>query len=106
MNLDSMIENIEVRDTGKCSNCNKETCYYDITTNQYVCSKGCYDILNELNTNKLEIAMDGISDAIDKSFTRRVSFGKDVRNGLKFLGESMMLLPKEIISHFRDKDNK
>lgn len=106
MNLDSKIESVEVKNVGKCSNCNKETCYYDTATNQYVCSEECYSVLNELYTNKLNIAMDNISNAIDKSFESRVAFGEDVRRGIKFLGECMILLPKEVISCFKNKGNK
>ena len=90
MDLDSKIVSVEVKTIGKCSNCNKETCYYDTVNNQYVCSEVCYIVLN----------------TIYKSFERRVGFGKDVRNAMKFLGECMLLLPKEVIAYLKDKGNK
>lgn len=95
MNLDLKISSIEVMDLGKCSNCNNETCYYDTSTNQYVCSEECYNVLN----SKLNIAM-------NKIFERRIESIQMRKGAMKFLVECMCLMPKEAIAYLKDRRNR
>lgn len=95
----------EIKETGKCANCGNETCYYDNSSNKYICSEECYVKLRKTNINRLEKVMDSISDSIDENFNRRVEFGKEIRSGIKFLFNCMMLLPREVKSYFKDKKN-
>ncbi|MEG0794752.1 MAG: hypothetical protein RSG95_03040 [Bacilli bacterium] len=57
--------------------------------------------------NKMEKTMDDISNFIYKSYERRKSHEKLMREGMKFLGECILLPIKEVKESLsEDKDKK
>ncbi len=50
-----------------------------------------------------EAKLDNIFKLINKSFKRRKDFGKEVRSGIKFFINCMLLLPKELLDCFKSK---
>ncbi|MBC8630505.1 hypothetical protein H8697_02110 [[Eubacterium] tenue] len=110
MTLSFKRKNIGIKDLGKCFNCKKETHYYDILNNRYVCSEECYNILSDDYTNKLNNIMDNISHAINKRIECRQAFTKEfrytIKEGLKFLVECMLLIPREVLDCIKNKNKK
>lgn len=47
-----------------------------------------------------------IGNILVKGFDRRVAFQKDMRSGMKFLIGSILMLPKEAVQYFNEKNNK
>lgn len=45
-----------------------------------------------------------IGNILVKGYDRRLAFQKDVRSGMKFLIESLLMLPKEAVQYFKKKD--
>lgn len=50
-----------------------------------------------------ESKLDNIFNLIDKSFKRRKDFAKEVRSGIKFFINCMILLSKELLDCFKSK---
>lgn len=47
-----------------------------------------------------------IGNILVKGYDRRVAFQKDMRSGMKFLIGSLLMLPKEAVQYFNEKNNK
>lgn len=45
-----------------------------------------------------------IGNILVKGYDRRLVFQKDMKNGMKFLIESLLMLPKEAVQYFKKKD--
>lgn len=45
-----------------------------------------------------------IGNILVKGYDRRLAFQKDMTSGMKFLIESLLMLPKEAIQYFKKKD--
>lgn len=66
MYLLELVDTIRVREEGKCKNCNKETEFYDISLESFVCSIKCaQDLMNKGIKN--ECFQESIEDFIERT---------------------------------------